>query len=110
MEPIYFLVIASYFVVFSMGFIIARLSGTAVTNSIPQIQHENPISQTTKAVIEEKKANKKIEIDEKKFITEIQTDTLEKKFNDLGKKTVAQDESLGANVSKLASLKKNKEG
>ncbi len=109
MEPIYFLVIASYFIVFSMGFIIARLSGTVVTNSIPQIQHENPISSTTKAVMEEKKVNKKIEIDEKKFITEIQTDTLEKKFNDLGKKIVAQDESLGANVSKLASLKKNKE-
>ena len=107
MEPIYFLVIASYFIVFSMGFIIARLNGTSAVNSVSQ--QEKPTSFLTKAVREEKNINRKIEIDDRKFITDIKTDTLEKKFDELGKKTVSQDESLSANVSKLASLKKSKE-
>lgn len=103
-----FLVIASYFIVFSLGYIISKLNNSVGSNVILN-QHEKPISFLSQANKEEKKLNKKIEIDDKKFITEIKTDTLEKKFNELGKKTVAQDESLSANVSKLASLKKSKE-
>ena len=109
MDDSIFLVIASYFIVFSLGYIIAKLNNPIISNTISN-QQEKPPSFLSQVNKEEKKINKKIEIDDKKFITEIKTDTLEKKFNELGKKTVAQDESLSANVSKLASLKKSKEG
>lgn len=108
MDIMIFLVIASYFIVFSLGYIISKLNNPVGPNMILN-QQEKPISFLSQVNKEEKKPNKKIEIDDKKFITEIKTDTLEKKFNELGKKTVAQDEGLSANVSKLASLKKSKE-
>lgn len=59
------------------------------------------------------KANKsskiKVEIDERKFVTDIETESLEKKFDQLAKTSVLKDETLSANVSKLAALKKSKE-
>lgn len=92
-----------------MGYMIAKSNNQSVLN-LNNVQQDKPVSFLAKTVKEEKTGNKKIEINERKFITEIKTDTLEKKFNELGKKIVAQDESLSANVSKLASLKKSKEG
>lgn len=122
MDLMIFLVIASYFIVFSFGFIVSYLSRQQTVYQINQQQLptvEKPTSFLSKATSEREqktssenkseRVNRKIEIDDRKFITEVKTDSLEKKFNELGKKTVALDEGLSANVSKLASLKKSKE-
>lgn len=115
-----FLVVSSYFVVFSLGFIVSHMSkqqGVAMISqqqTLPQhVEKQTDIYVATKTMNQQpkqEKFNRKIEIDDRKFITEVKTDSLEKKFDGLGKTTVAMDESLSANVSKLASLKKSKEG
>jgi hypothetical protein len=118
-----FLISASYFVVFSLGYIIGKINSIPINvniqnpvaqsiNTEPAI--EKPVSFITRAASETSNKGsfgslRKIEIDDRKFITEVKTDSLEKKFDDLGKTTVAKDEGLSANVSKLASLKKSKE-
>lgn len=116
MDPLIFLVIASYIMVFGIGFIAGK-------NMSPPIIHSSTAAQPVMTEIKTgyvpaSKSNEtaqitprisKIEIDDRKFITEVKTDSLEKKFDDLGKTTVAKDEGLSANVSKLASLKKSKE-
>ena len=120
-----FLIVASYFIVFSMGYIISRMNTPApiavtVHNPItqtPVVQTINASSNIEKPISFLSRAEqkpiyggvRKIEIDDSKFITEVKTDSLEKKFDDLGNTTVAKDESLSANVNKLASLKKSKE-
>lgn len=121
-----FLIVASYFIVFSLGYIISRMNMPAPI----AVTVHNPITQTpvvqtiSPSPVPEKPVSflsrtaeqkpiyggvRKIEIDDSKFITEVKTDSLEKKFDDLGNTTVAKDESLSANVNKLASLKKSKE-
>lgn len=111
MDPIIFLVIASYFLVFGVGYIAGKISIPSIQ---PMVQHprftiEKPVIQKNISNIQESNIASKIEIDDRMFITEVKTDSLEKKFNDLGKTTVSKDENLSANVSKLASLKKSKE-
>jgi len=117
-----FIIVSSYFIVFSMGYIISRMNTPApiavtVHNPItqtPVVQTINASSNMEKPIsffnrTEQKPVYggvRKIEIDDSKFITEVKTDSLEKKFDDLGNTTVAKDESLSANVNKLASLKK----
>jgi len=119
-----FLIFASYFIVFSLGYILSKMDNPTPINvniQNPIAQNINPEPVTEKPVsfisrASSENSNKgsfgglrKIEIDDRKFITEVKTDSLEKKFDDLGKTTVAKDEGLSANVSKLASLKKSKE-
>jgi len=118
-----FLISASYFVVFSLGYIIGKINSIPINVNIqnPVAQNinteptvEKPVSFITRAASETSNKGsfgslRKIEIDDRKFITEVKTDSLEKKFDDLGKTTVSKDEGLSANVSKLASLKRSKE-
>jgi len=119
-----FLIFASYFIVFSLGYILSKMDNPTpinvnIQNPIaqninPEPVAEKPVSFISRASSENSNKSsfgglRKIEIDDRKFITEVKTDSLEKKFDDLGKTTVAKDEGLSANVSKLASLKKSKE-
>ena len=114
-EPLIFLVVASYFIVFSLGYILAKMNSPKASANTQPIYISSPTqtfeSKQTKSeaitVSAPIRKNERIEIDDRKFITEVQTDTLEKKYDDLGKTTVAKDEGLSANVSKLASLKKS---
>lgn len=46
----------------------------------------------------------KISIDDTKFVTEIKTEGLEKKYNDLGDKTIS-NENIGNSISKLKNMK-----
>lgn len=107
MDMLYYLVVASYFIVFSLGFIISHLMRQTQVATIQQTSTEKPVSFLSK--VQQEKVSRKIEIDDRTFITDVKTDTLEKKFDELGKKTVAQDTKLSANVNKLASLKKARE-
>jgi len=50
----------------------------------------------------------KISIDESKFVTTINTDSFQKDFEDLGERTVSED-NISSSVSKLSRLKRNKE-
>ena len=112
-EPIIFLVIASYFIVFSLGYILAKMNSPKASANTQPIYISSPNqtteTRTTSEVLSKPSPRKieRIEIDDSKFITEMTTDNLEKKYDDLGKTTVAKDEGLSANVSKLASLKKS---
>lgn len=49
--------------------------------------------------------NSFIKIDETKFVTEINTDSMEKKFESLGDKTLSND-NLSESVNKLKNLKR----
>ncbi len=112
-EPIIFLVVASYFIVFSLGYILAKMNSPKASANTQPIYISSPNqtteTRTTSEVLSKPPPRKieRIEIDDRKFITEMTTDNLEKKYDDLGKTTVAKDEGLSANVSKLASLKKS---
>jgi len=112
-EPIIFLVVASYFIVFSLGYILAKMNSPKASANTQPIYISSPNqtteTRTTSEVLSKPSPRKieRIEIDDRKFITEMTTDNLEKKYDDLGKTTVAKDEGLSANVSKLASLKKS---
>ena len=112
-EPIIFLIVASYFIVFSLGYILAKMNSPKASANTQPIYISSPNqtteTRTTSEVLSKPPPRKieRIEIDDRKFITEMTTDNLEKKYDDLGKTTVAKDEGLSANVSKLASLKKS---
>lgn len=55
----------------------------------------------------EARQRKIVQIDEKKFVTDVSTNSFEKKGKDLGTQTTVEDD-VGTSVSKLAMLKKNK--
>lgn len=133
------LIIASYVIVFSLGYIIARLNDISkkllpakqdfsvrppmkssqdlhlvidaladylTTKSknapIEQISYQSMSRYGEPAVF----SKPKIEIDDRKFISELKTDSLEKKFaSELGTTTTVTDNELSANVSKLSMLK-----
>lgn len=113
------LIIASYVIVFSLGYIIARLNdiGKKLNNKneretihiqpqILQNQQEFVIKKDLPAT-----QNKPIQIDERLFITQMKTDTLEKRYDSskLGETTTETDTNFSSSVSKLASLKKKNE-
>ena len=50
-------------------------------------------------------APSKIEIDSSKFVTDIKTDSMEKKFDSLGENKVS-NENIGSSVNKLKGMKK----
>lgn len=115
MDPIVFLVVASYILVFGVGFISGKNMSpptvihhsSAVTPTETKVNYI-PVPKAVESISVSPRISK-IDIDDRKFITEVKTDSLEKKFDDLGKTTLAKDEGLSANVSKLASLKRTKE-
>lgn len=51
------------------------------------------------------KQSEKIEIDERKFVVDVNTDSFQKDFDELGTKTTSKDDISGS-VSKLSQLKK----
>lgn len=133
------LLISSYFVVFSLGYIIARLNDIAkkllpakqdfsirpqsrpdksqdlhlvidaLADYLTSKTKNAPVEQISYHSIPREPAvfsKPKIEIDDRKFISELKTDSLEKKFaTELGTTTTVTDNELSANVSKLSMLK-----
>lgn len=114
------LIIASYVIVFGLGYIIARLNDIGKKldkNKMETVYIQPQILQNQQDGIVKKEAqsfgpaqNKSIQIDERLFITDMKTDTLEKKYNtQLGETTSQTDPNFSSSVSKLASLKKKNE-
>jgi|694.fasta_scaffold02159_6 hypothetical protein len=76
-----------------IGYILGRLNsvGAGVSISKPKSYFNQ-------------KEHEKITIDDKKVVTEIKIDNLEKKFNTLGTKTVS-DENISSSINKLKNMK-----
>ena len=129
------LIIASYIGIFCLGYIVARLNDILgkLKKSKMAIDDPHTVSAEEYAALiklldnpplapdwfreavhkkEELPAqNKPIQIDERLFITEMKTDTLEKKYDSskLGETTTETDTNFSSSISKLASLKKKNE-
>jgi len=78
-----------YMTALGLGFVIGKVTNPTIYNH-PSVHHK-----------------KIVEIDDKKFVTNITTDKLIKKGVELGTHVTVNDD-VGASVSKLSQLKKNK--
>jgi hypothetical protein len=86
------------FVSFGIGYIIGQL------NNNRHIMIEKPTSKRNKQYNDEKSQNKII-IDDRKFVTDISVDGMEKKYNELGN-TKLSNENISESVNKLQNLKR----
>jgi hypothetical protein len=90
---------------FAVGYIIGSLDSIRKTLKMP----EGSTSFVSEIINESKqKSKKKITIDETKYITDVSTDGIESKFNELGVISQSKDDISSA-ANKLAQLKKLKD-
>jgi|694.fasta_scaffold01865_6 hypothetical protein len=87
------------FVSFGIGYIIGRLNNSSYT------MIEKPISKRNKQYNNNEKSQNKIIIDDRKFVTDISVDGMEKKYNELGN-TRLSNENISESVNKLQNLKR----
>ena len=81
---------------FIVGYLYGR-TGSVVVGST--------INQQPKSFFDKEKVNSKIEIDDKKYVGNIKTDGIEKKYISLGE-TTTSDDNIVSSVDKLKNLKK----
>jgi hypothetical protein len=86
------------FVSFGIGYIIGQLKNSSYTIT------KNQVSKMNKQYNSEKNQNKII-IDDRKFVTDISTDGIEKKYNELGETKLSND-NISESVNKLQNLKR----
>jgi len=84
-----------------IGYIIGRIQGIHSQN----ILGSQPIKYSNKQYANNEKSQSKITIDDRKFVTDISTDGIEKKYNELGK-VQQTDENISSSVNKLQNLKR----
>jgi hypothetical protein len=87
------------FVFFGIGYIIGRL------NNNDYIMTEKPILRKNKQYNNSGKTQNEIIIDEKKFVTDISTDGIEKKYSEFGETKLSND-NISESVNKLQNLKR----
>jgi hypothetical protein len=85
-------------VFFILGYVFAKI------NNSQQIYGSQPNSFFSKNKITEEK-NNKITIDERKFVTDIKTSDMEKKYDNLGE-TKVSDENIQTSIDKLKNIKR----
>jgi hypothetical protein len=88
-----------YTTAFILGFIIGRSTRTIAEKSSVDFEPKRMFPKS------EREQRKVVSIDEKKFVTSISTDTLQKKGKELGIQHTVEDD-VGVAVSKLTQLKK----
>lgn len=103
------------FVLFFVGFALGRLN--LIQKTLSKFTGETVLgesdknsSKTTSFFGKKNTKNKpvpKIDIDESKVVTKIQTNSFKKDFENLGNKTTT-DDNISSSVSKLSQLKKDK--
>ena len=86
------------FVSFGIGYIIGQLNNNSYTTN------EKSILKRNKQHNSEKNHNKII-IDDRKFVTDINIEGMEKKYNELGS-TKLSDDNISESVNKLQNLKR----
>jgi hypothetical protein len=91
------LFLISYIVIFLLGFLVGRLlSFNGVYNNEPTSKRLSSIT--------DKETGKPISIDTSKFVVDIKTDNLEKKYTELGE-VKQTDETITSSVNKLKNMK-----
>lgn len=98
MDAIYFMYCITAFM---LGFLMGRVT---FIKHYSNLDEKSPLQRFGSGSSKQKK---NIAIDDKKFVTDISTDTLEKKGNDLGSKVVSNDD-VQSSVVKLSQFKKKK--
>lgn len=88
-----------YATIFILGFIVGRLTKSPSGGKIHEVVDNRVYSKS------ESKQRKVVSIDDKKFVTSISTEALQKKGKELGTQVVVEDD-VGSAVSKLTLLKK----
>ena len=83
---------------FGLGYLIGKLRPISGVSSNSQVYNGSPINRL------DGQNKLKISIDDSKFVTEIKTDGLEKKYTDLGDKKVS-NENIGNSINKLKNMK-----
>lgn len=103
MSDIFFITVVV--ILFNLVFILGLFLGLMWSYSRNNIVNQTPgINNTKTASNQITKNPTKIEIDETKFVTKINTDGLEKKYTDIGNKKES-DEQISTSINKLKSLK-----
>lgn len=87
-----------YGTAFILGFIVAKITSKHSYNDSRSAANDSFFKPSPRS-------KKSVEIDEKKFVTTISTDSLEKKGKELGSQLIVND-NVDVSVSKLAMLKK----
>ena len=95
MSEIYFIVIINI-VLFICGYLLGKHNNQhfKTTNKPKSFLNDKSLKQTDA-----------VDIDETKIVTKINTDSLEKKYTDLGQ-TTATENNIGDSIKKLKNLKK----
>jgi hypothetical protein len=95
-----------YLTALLVGFLIGRttapVTGSRTQNSESEVSNIDAKGSFFKP---EKREKKVVKIDDSTFVTNVSSDSLEKKGNDLGTESSVEDD-VGSSVSKLAQLKK----
>jgi hypothetical protein len=86
-------------VFFFLGYFIGRL------NSSQAIVESQPISFFNKSKSDNDKMINKITIDESKYVTDIKTSGMEKKYENLGE-TKVSEENIESSINKLKNIKR----
>lgn len=100
MQEIYLILIAILIVLNILSFICGYVFGKTNSQAIVGGQSKSFFNQNKSLDHEEK-----ILIDERKYITDIKTSGLEKKYDTLGE-TKKSDEDIGSSINKLKNLKR----
>ena len=96
-HSIYLLIITNI-IFLAIGYILGK-SQLGVDSSYGINRHQNKINKF------DFKSSPKIEIDDKKFVTDIKTDNLERKYDTLGDVKTTED-TIDSSVNKLKNLKR----
>lgn len=94
------LFLISYIIIFLLGILVGRLLSF---NGVYRNESIQPISKTLSSIVS-KETGQAISIDSSKFVVDIKTDGLEKKYQQLGDIKESED-TISSSVNKLKNMK-----
>lgn len=90
---------------FGLGYCLGRLGIIFSLLNKRHIDNQPELTDFFSKIKAEDKEKQKISIDERTFVTKVDVESYDKKFTELGKKIIA-DDNIDTSVSKLSKLKK----
>jgi len=96
-----FFLSALFFIVFAVGYLLGKISSN---NFIVQSDQQKPKSFFRKEKEDDQNSSKSPSIDSTKFVVNIKTDGMEKKYDSLGE-TKVSSENISNSISKLKNMK-----
>lgn len=97
----FFLFVVLFFVVFAIGFVLGKISSNT---GVIQYKESKPKSFFDKEKEDSQEKSGAPSIDSSKFVVNIKTDGMEKKYNSLGE-TKVSNENISNSISKLKNMK-----